>query len=86
MAKETGSTQRAARAMRQSKKNRLIAMSTVKIIDPKNSGIQCENAVSNVAQSDMMVVVRSARSFLPKKDSGSLRSFSAREILRTALS
>lgn len=84
--KATGSTHNAATAMRQSKKNRLSAISVVEIREPISSGIQWEDAVSNRSQSLMMALVRSVKSRLPKKDSGSWRSFSAREIRRTPLS
>ena len=61
-------------------------MSVVEIIDPMSSGTQWDVPVSMVAASAMMVLVRSARSFLPKKDSGRRRSFSASAILRRPLS
>ena len=66
--------------------NKQTATMTVEIMEPKNSGIQCEKDCSSVVQSAMMVVVRSDKSRLPKKDSGSLRSFSASEMRRTELS
>ena len=84
--KETGSTHNAAIAILQSKKNKLSATNAVEIQAPNSSGIQCEDAVSSVAQSAMIVLVRSDKSFFPKKDSGILRSFSARLIRRTPLS
>ena len=59
-------TQIAARAIRKSKKNKLITIIVVEIIAPINSGIQWELAVSKRAQSDIIVFVRSAKSFLPK--------------------
>ena len=59
---------------------------TVEIMEPKNSGIQCEKDCSSVVQSAMMVVVRSLKSRFPKKDRGSFRSFSASEMRRTELS
>ena len=86
MSSDTGSTQSAASAMRQSKTKRHTAMMQVEIIEPKNSGIQCEKACSSFVQSAMMVVVRSERSRLPKKESGSFRSFSASAMRRTELS
>ena len=49
----------------------------VESIEPISSGIQCELAVSILAQSDIMVFVRSDRSFFPKKDNGSFLNFSA---------
>ena len=56
---------------------------TVDIIEPTSSGMKCENAVSKVVQSDINVLVKSARSFLPKNDSGIFLSFSAKVILLT---
>ena len=61
-----GITQTAASAILQSKKKRLMPMSVVEIIDPMSSGTQWDVPVSMVAASAMMVLVRSARSFLPK--------------------
>ena len=84
--KASGITHTAANAILQSKKNKLITTSVVEIIAPTSSGIQWELAVSNNAQSDMIVFVRSAKSFLPKKDSGILRSFSAKVRRLTPLS
>ena len=81
MAKDTGKTHSAASAMRQSKKKRLMEISSVEIIEPNSSGIKCEKLCSRNVQSAMMVLVRSARSFFPKKESGIFRSFSARVIL-----
>ena len=72
--------------MRQSKKNKPTAMMVVEIRDAISSGIQCEDAVSSVAQSAIIVLVRSDKSFFPKKERGSLRNFSARVIRRTPLS
>ncbi len=66
MPKETGSTQREASAILQSKKNRLTEINTVERMAPANGGIKWENAVSRKVQSAMMVLVRSARSFFPK--------------------
>ena len=86
MAKDTGSTHNAARAMRQSKKNIPIDTRVVDIIDPKSSGIKCEKLCSKNVQSAMIVLVRSARSFLPKNDRGIFLSFSARVIRLTPLS
>ena len=62
------------------------AISVVEIQEPTSSGMKWEDAVSMVAQSAIMVLVRSDRSFFPKKDNGILRSCSARAILRTPLS
>ena len=42
--------------------------------------------VSSVAQSPIIEFVKSARSFLPKKDNGILRSCSAKDIRLTPLS
>ena len=81
-----GSTHRAASAILQSKKKRLMAISTVEIIAPKNCGITCEKLCSSTVQSPSIVEVRSAKSFFPKKDSGSVRSFSAILILLCSLS
>lgn len=61
-------------------------MSVVEIMEPISSGTQCDVPVSMVAASAMMVLVRSAKSFLPKYDKGSRRSFSANDILRRPLS
>ena len=58
----------------------------VAITEPISSGIQWEEAVSKVAQSFIMALVRSVRSRCPKKDNGSLRICSARESLRMPLS
>ena len=86
MAKATGSTQSAASAMRQSNTKRLMEMKTVEIMEPASSGIKWEKLCYRKVQSAMMVLVRSARSFFPKKDRGILRSRSASVILRTPLS
>ena len=86
MKKEIGTTHTAARAILQSKKNKLITMMTVDIMAPTSSGSQCEDAVSIIAQSVIIVLVRSAKSFFPKKESGILLSFSARLRLLTPLS
>ena len=86
MPKETGSTHREARAMHQSKTKSPAAIKRVEISEPINSGTQWDNPPSNVAQSVIRTVVRSDRSFFPKKDRGIFRSFSARESLRTPLS
>ena len=83
---ETGITHSAASAMRQSKASRLTAISTVEINEPNRPGIKWEQVFSSTSQSAMMVLVRSARSRLPKKDRGSLRSRSARFRRRTPLS
>ena len=84
--KATGSTHTAARVIRRSKKNRLITTIVAEIMAPISSGIKWELAVSSHAQSPIIVLVRSARSFLPKKDNGSFRSFSANVRRRTPLS
>ena len=84
--KETGSTHSEASAMRQSKAKSPAAIKRVEISEPINSGTQWDNPPSNVAQSAISTVVRSDRSFFPKKDRGIFRSFSARESLRTPLS
>ena len=81
-----GSTQSAARAILQSKKNKLIAIIVVDISEPISSGIQCEDAVSSVAQSAIIVLVRSDKSFLPKNERGIFLNFSARAILLIPLS
>ena len=86
MAKETGTTHNAAAAMRQSKKNSPAATSIVEIMEPNSSGIKWEKLCSKKVQSAMIVLVRSARSFFPKKDKGNLRNFSAMLIRRTPLS
>ena len=86
MMNATGITHTAAIAIFQLKKNRLITTMAVDISDPTSSGIQWEDAVSMMAQSLIMVLVRSARSFLPKKESGIFRSFSARVRRLTPLS
>ncbi len=79
-------THNAARAIRHSKANRLRAMSTVEMREPNRPGMKWEQSFSNTSQSAMMVLVRSARSRLPKKDKGSLRSRSARVRRRVPLS
>ena len=61
-----GITHTAASVILQSKKNKLITISVVEMSAPINSGIQWEDAVSNIAQSDIIVFVRSAKSFFPK--------------------
>ena len=86
MATDTGMTHNAARAIRPSKANRLRAMSTVEMREPNRPGMKWEQSFSNTSQSAMMVLVRSARSRLPKKDRGSLRSRSARVRRRVPLS
>ncbi len=86
MAKDTGSTHRAARAMRQSMQNSPAATRVVEQMAPASSGTKWEKLCSRKVQSAMMVLVRSARSFLPKKDRGSFRSRSARVMRRTPLS
>ena len=79
-------THKAARAMRQSKTNIPAATSVVERIEPISSGIKWEKAVSSVVQSAIIVLVRSARSFFPKKDSGIFLSFSASVMRLTPLS
>ena len=86
MAADTGMTHSAASAMRQSKRNRPSAMSTVEKSEPNRPGMKCEQVFSSTSQSAMMVLVRSARSRLPKKDSGSLRRRSASVRRRIPLS
>ena len=81
-----GITQIAASAIFQLKNNKLITMIVVDIIEPTNSGIQWELAVSIKAQSDIIEFVRSDKSFFPKKERGSLLNFSASVLLRTPLS
>ena len=66
MRNETGSTHSAARAIRQSKENRLTATRAVEMQAPTSSGMKWEEAVSIRAQSAMMVLVKSDRSFFPK--------------------
>ena len=83
---ETGSTHSAAKAILQSKKKRLNATSAVEIHAPISSGITWEETVSIVAQSAMIVLVRSDRSFLPKNESGIFLSFSASVMRLTPLS
>ena len=83
---ETGITHSAASAMRQSKANSPMAMSTVEMSEPNSPGMKWEQVFSSTSQSAMMVLVRSARSRLPKKERGSLRSRSARASRRTPLS
>ena len=86
MAADTGMTHRAASAIRPSKANRLRAMSTVEMREPNRPGMKWEQSFSSTSQSAMMVLVRSARSRLPKKDRGSFRSRSARVRRRVPLS
>ena len=86
MAKATGSTHSAASAMRQSNTIRLMEIKIVEIMEPASSGMKWEKLCSKKVQSAMIVLVRSAKSFFPKKDSGIFRSRSASVILRTPLS
>ena len=86
MAKDTGSTHSAAKAIRQSTKSRPTATSTVEQMEPTSSGMKWEKLCSRKVQSAMMVLVRSDRSFFPKKDRGICRSRSARVTRRTPLS
>ena len=59
-------------------------MRNVEMKEPTSSGIQWEHAVSSVAPSAMITLVRSARSFFPKKDNGKRRSFYSSTPGRTA--
>ena len=86
MMKEIGSTQSAAIAIRQSKKNNPMATIVVEMQAPTSSGTKCDDAVSIWAQSAMIVLVRSDRSFFPKKESGIFLNFSASVIRLTPLS
>ena len=86
MQNATGSTHTDASAMRQLNINSESAISVVDIIAPMSGQIWCDWLVSSTAQSFMIAEVRSARSFFPKNESGILRSFSARPILRTPVS
>jgi hypothetical protein len=43
---------------------------TVEMIEPASSGIKCEKLCSRKVQSAIMVLVRSAKSFLPEKGQG----------------
>ena len=86
IAKATGNTHSAANAMRQSNTKRLMEIKTVEMMEPASSGMKWEKLCSKKVQSAMMVLVRSAKSFFPKKDSGIFRSRSASVILRTPLS
>lgn len=60
-------THTAAKAIFQLKKNKAITIIVIEIIEPISSGIQCELAVSINAQPDIMVFVKSDKSFLLKK-------------------
>ena len=62
------------------------SLSTMESREPNRPGMKWEQSFSNTSQSAMMVLVRSARSRLPKKDRGSLRSRSARVRRRVPLS
>ena len=65
--KATGITQKLDRASLQSNAtNKLIPTIVTDNTDPISSGIQWLDAVSICAQSDMIFVVRSLKSFLPK--------------------
>ena len=79
-------TQSAASAILGSNKNIPSEIRTVEISEPKSPGMKCEQVFSSTSQSDIIVLVRSARSRLPKKDSGSLRRRSARLRRRFPLS
>ena len=72
--------------MRQSNIKRLMEIKAVEIMEPASSGIKWEKLCSKKVQSAIIVLVRSARSFFPKKDNGIFRSRSASVILRTPLS
>ena len=56
------------------------------IMEANNWGTACEKVCSRSVQSSIIVAVRSERFFSPKKARGNLRSFSANEIRRFALS
>ena len=73
--------------MRQSKNKKSDAPTkAVEITAPISSGIQWLEAVSIIAESAIIVCVRSERSFFEKNESGSLRSFSASVVRRIPLS
>ena len=83
---EEGRTHKAASAILQSVKSRPMEIRIVEMIEPASSGIKCEKLCSRKVQSAIMVLVRSAKSFFPKKERGILRRCSARVIRRTPLS
>ena len=83
MANATGNGQTAASAMRQLKNSIDTAMIVVERIAPYSGATKWDWLCSSTAQSFMMEVVRSARSFFPKKDSGIFLSFSASPTRRT---
>ena len=72
--------------MRQSKIKMPTAIRSVETMEPINSGTQWDKPLSKDAQSDIITLVKSDKSFFPKKDSGIFRSFSARVSLLTPLS
>ena len=76
----------AASAILQSVKSRPMEIRIVEMIEPASSGIKCEKLCSRKVQSAIMVLVRSAKSFFPKKERGILRRCSARVIRRMPLS
>ena len=83
---DIGSTHSAAIAILQSKKNSPIATNAVDMHAPTSSGIKCDDAVSICAQSAIIVLVRSDKSFFPKNESGIFLNFSASVIRLTPLS
>ena len=87
MRNATGITQKLASTILQSKNiNMLTPTRLTEAIAPISSGIQWLDAVSIIAQSPMILVVRSAIFFFPKYESGSFLSFSAMVVLLTPLS
>ena len=81
-----GITHSAASAIRQSNANNPTEIIVVDISEPKSPEIKCEQVFSSTSQSAIIVLVRSARSLFPKKDSGSLRKRSAKPSLLFPLS
>ena len=61
-------------------------ITSVEPMEANSWGTEWENIWSRLEQSAIMVEVRSLRSRFPKKDSGSLRSVSAKLTRRLALS
>ena len=86
MAMDTGITHSDDSAMRQSKANSPSEIRIVEISEPNRPGMKCEQVFSSTSQSAMIVLVRSARSRFPKKDSGNFRNRSASASLRLPLS
>ncbi len=86
ISRATGTGHSDAQASRQSKTSSMTATITVEMPVPKAWGMVWLNRRSWSAASFMITVVRSARSRLPKNDSGSTRSRSARPIRLRALS